>query len=48
MKTARKRVQLLHLRATVPAVHCLSFIYARTHVKITLQWKSTLKQWLHL
>ena len=27
-----------------PSMHCLYFIYARTQVKITRQWKSTLKQ----
>ena len=27
-----------------PFIHCLYFIYARSHVKITRQWKSTLRE----
>jgi len=26
-----------------PSIHCLYFIYSRKHVKITRQWKSTLR-----
>ena len=31
-----------------PTIHCLYFIYARTHVKITRKRKSTFRYWLRL
>ena len=43
---ARERKSLTPLNFYVnawPFIHCLCFIYARTHVNITQQWKSTLR-----